>query len=48
MFTYQAPQAEDSAKLINNDEGLTYDTMYEMLQKMYNEGTYLNVSGPNS
>ena len=48
LFTYQAPQAEDSAKLINNDESLTYDTMYEMLQKMYNEGTYLNVSGSNS
>ena len=48
MFTYQAPQAEDSAKLINNDESFTYDMMYEMLHKMYNEGTYLTLSGNNS
>lgn len=43
MFTYQAPQAEDNAKLINNDESLTYDKMHDILYKMYNEGAYLSL-----
>ena len=48
MFTYQAPQAEDSAELINNDESLTYDKMYDILHKMYNEGAYLSLFDNNS
>lgn len=45
---YNMPQAEDPAELIDDDSGISYNTMYTMLQEACKDGLALTLQLPNS